>query len=386
MNDSRRGRRRSPSRGRGGRKEMSPERKKRREFRFDSPPKEHEISMSILSSAAGVVGGMANAHSILQSLTQMAIAQASKVDRKLYVGNLPKGITTDELMKVLNEELIKLKANLEEGDPVVGAWLSSDTSYAFVEFRTAEEANSGFKLNNHAVLGHPLKVGRPKSYMGAATGLSSLIGTSGLGIANAIGINANLCNPMLGGRNMKDKYQVCPPTRILVLKNLIKSDGSEVMKEEEFEDIHDDIKDESSKYGKVVSVTIPRPDLDGTPTTGCGKIFVEFASVRDAMHVRRCLRGRKYHGRYLEMSYHPEDAYMARDFSPPEKVILEVKEETEEKKEDGKNKVAVAAEDGQEIEIDFAVPPVDINNPINDENQPQQPQPQLIELIEPTNI
>jgi hypothetical protein len=62
--------------------------------------------------------------------------------------------------------LITLKANIQQGDPVLSAWISSDGHYAFVEFRTSEEANNGFQLNNFNILGQPLKVGRPKTYQG----------------------------------------------------------------------------------------------------------------------------------------------------------------------------------------------------------------------------
>jgi len=49
----------------------------------------------------------------------------------------------------------------------LSAWISTDGHYAFVEFRTAEEANRGFMLNNISILNQPLKVGRPKTYVGA---------------------------------------------------------------------------------------------------------------------------------------------------------------------------------------------------------------------------
>lgn len=32
------------------------------------------------------------------------------------------------------------------GPPILSAWISSDAHYAFVEFRSSEEANLGFKL------------------------------------------------------------------------------------------------------------------------------------------------------------------------------------------------------------------------------------------------
>jgi splicing factor U2AF subunit len=67
----------------------------------------------------------------------------------------------------LNRALLELKANTKSGDPVLSAWISTDGHYAFVEFRSAEEANNGFQLNNISILGQPLKVGRPKTYNGA---------------------------------------------------------------------------------------------------------------------------------------------------------------------------------------------------------------------------
>jgi len=71
----------------------------------------------------------------------------------------------------LNTALITLKANTKAGDPVLSAWISTDGHYAFVEFRTAEEANNGFLLNTISILGQPLKVGRPKTYTGSLTSI-----------------------------------------------------------------------------------------------------------------------------------------------------------------------------------------------------------------------
>lgn len=56
----------------------------------------------------------------------------------------------------------------------MSAWISTDGHYAFVEFRSSEEANNGFLLNNISILGQPLKVGRPKTYVGALSNFLSL--------------------------------------------------------------------------------------------------------------------------------------------------------------------------------------------------------------------
>jgi len=49
-------------------------------------------------------------------------------------------------MDIVNEAMLSLDVITEPGNPVVSTWISSDGHYAFVEFRTAEEANHGFNL------------------------------------------------------------------------------------------------------------------------------------------------------------------------------------------------------------------------------------------------
>lgn len=46
----------------------------------------------------------------------------------------------------------------------------------------------------------------------------------------------------------------------------------ELMEEEEYEDILEDIKEECNKYGVVRSVEIPRP-IEGVDVPGCGKVW-----------------------------------------------------------------------------------------------------------------
>jgi hypothetical protein len=82
---------------------------------------------------------------------------SSKADRKLYLGNLPPNITSNQLMQMLNSALKKMEINCEEdGDSIVSAWISPDGvgHYAFVEFRTAPEATAGLALNGASLYGY----------------------------------------------------------------------------------------------------------------------------------------------------------------------------------------------------------------------------------------
>lgn len=105
---------------------------------------------------------------------------SSKADRKLYLGNLPPNITSQQLMDMLNGALKKMEINTEiEGDSIVSAWISPDGvgHYAFVQFRSAQEATNGLTLNGASLFGYQLKLGRPKQYIEYNKTLLSEMGT-----------------------------------------------------------------------------------------------------------------------------------------------------------------------------------------------------------------
>jgi splicing factor U2AF 65 kDa subunit len=84
---------------------------------------------------------------ILSSIQAMSMAQTAKIDRKLYIGNLPPGMTQQLLLNMLNNAMLSMENIIEEpGNPVISCWIASDGHYAFVEFRNAAEANLGFRL------------------------------------------------------------------------------------------------------------------------------------------------------------------------------------------------------------------------------------------------
>lgn len=142
-----------------------------RPWRFDSPPKEEEFQRDAMLAAnplamggfqAALQGGLgvAGVSNILN-----APGQSDRANRELYVGNLPAGISQPQLIQFLNQVAIAVKVNTIPGDPVVNALMGSGGGqFAFVEFRSEEEAANGLKLNGVELLGCQLKVGRPKGY------------------------------------------------------------------------------------------------------------------------------------------------------------------------------------------------------------------------------
>ena len=68
------------------------------------------------------------------------------------------------LLNIVNEAMLSLGVIEEPGNPIISAWISSDSHYGFVEFRNAEEANLGFRLQGMNINGQDIKIGRPKAY------------------------------------------------------------------------------------------------------------------------------------------------------------------------------------------------------------------------------
>jgi len=156
----------------------APERKARspsfqvRRWRFDSPPKEEDYQRdAMLTGNPMGLGGVAAAlQGGMQGSSPLTLAADTKAMRELYVGNLPAGITATQLVQFLNQVGGAVKINSLPGEPVLSATLGGGGLFAFVEFRTAEEAASGLRLNGVELLGCSLKIGRPKGYTGPEAG------------------------------------------------------------------------------------------------------------------------------------------------------------------------------------------------------------------------
>ena len=59
------------------------------------------------------------------------------------------------------------------------------------------------------------------------------------------------------------------PTEVLCLLNMVMPE--ELVDDEDYEEILEDIREECCKYGRVHSIEIPRP-VDGVEVPGCGKV------------------------------------------------------------------------------------------------------------------
>ena len=98
------------------------------------------------------------------------------------MGNLPPSVTIPQLTEFLNEAMKQLGIASSGSNSVVSAWISSDGHYAFVEFRSIEEANGALMhLNGLQIGSFQLRVGRPKGYVGSSAVQPAMMGLGGMG-------------------------------------------------------------------------------------------------------------------------------------------------------------------------------------------------------------
>eukprot|EP01138_Halocafeteria_seosinensis_P006704 gb/GECG01006853.1/.p1 GENE.gb/GECG01006853.1/~~gb/GECG01006853.1/.p1 ORF type:complete len:630 (+),score=116.76 gb/GECG01006853.1/:1-1890(+) len=87
-----------------------------------------------------------------------------RVERELYVGNLPSGIQPKQIHDFFKAAMKHLGVLKSENPIQAVRPAGPQERFCFIEFSSTEEANSATLLSGINLLGMPLKIGRPKSY------------------------------------------------------------------------------------------------------------------------------------------------------------------------------------------------------------------------------
>lgn len=129
-------------------------------------------------------GGVVNSEPIIdnQQLQQQqhpSIGSAvSRQARRIYVGNIPLGVTEQGMMDFFNEQM-KLKLFTQaDGDPIIAVQINTDKNFAFLEFRSVEETSQGLNLDSIMYNGFPLKLRRPRDYVPLPTTIDTMLSNS----------------------------------------------------------------------------------------------------------------------------------------------------------------------------------------------------------------
>ncbi|GJN25840.1 hypothetical protein PR202_gb13724 [Eleusine coracana subsp. coracana] len=378
---------------------------------FDAPPLQPLASL-FTAAPTPLANQMPGSSFIPNMLPNIAVGQATRHARRVYVGGLPPNANEQTVAVYFNQVMAAIGGNTSgPGDAVLNVYINHEKKFAFVEMRSVEEASNAMALDGIMFERTPVKVRRPTDYnpsLAAALGPSQpspnlnlaavgLTGSAGglegpdrifvgglpyyftetqvrellesfgplkgfdlvkdretgnsKGYAFCVYQDVNVTDiacAALNGIKMGDKtltvrranqgasqprpeqenvllqaqqqvqlqklvYQVgALPTKVVCLTQVVSAD--ELKDDEEYEDIMEDMRLEAGKYGTLVKVVIPRPDPNGQPVAGVGKVFLEYADLDGAAKAKTVLHGRKFGGNPVVAVCYPEDKFANEEY------------------------------------------------------------------------
>ncbi|KAG6304661.1 hypothetical protein E4U45_001302 [Claviceps purpurea] len=203
---------------------------------------------------------------------------------KLSITNIPPFLTEDQIIELL-AAFGKPKAFVLVKDRST----EESRGIAFAEYQEPGSANEPAlnALNGMDVGGKKLTV--KKASIG-----STQVANFDVGITAISGLASQMSGVVEKGR-------------VLQLLNMVTPE--ELLDNEEYEEICDDVRDECSKYGTILEVKIPRPIGGSRQSAGVGKIFVKFDTPDSCYKALTALAGRKFADRTVVTTYFPEENF-----------------------------------------------------------------------------
>lgn len=247
---------------------------------------------------------------------------------KIFIGGLPSYLNEEQV-----KELVSSFGQLKSFNLVKDNLTGNSKGFAFFDYVDPDVTDraclglNGMKLGEKTILVQRANIGARQHLQQMA---ANPTGTSYLTNQTALNF-LNLSMPVAAGAALL-QININEPgsaTRVLQLMNLVNPER--LLIDHEYNEILEDVIQECSKHGTVVSAYIPRPlpntgvqyTADGHEITvkhqkvwGVGKVFVEFKRREEADRALRALGGRRFDNRSVMAGYFNEDKYARKDFAP----------------------------------------------------------------------
>ncbi|KJZ73640.1 hypothetical protein HIM_06973 [Hirsutella minnesotensis 3608] len=203
---------------------------------------------------------------------------------KLCISNIPPFLNDEQVIELL-AAFGKPKAFILVKDRTT----EESRGIAFVEYLEPTSANEPAlnTLNGMDVGGQKLKVTK-------ASAGSTQVANFDIGITAISGLASQLSSEAGKGR-------------VVQLLNMVTPE--ELLDNEEYEEICDDVREECAKFGAVIDLKAPRPSGGSRQSAGVGKIFVKFDTPESAHKALTALAGRKFADRTVVTTYFPEENF-----------------------------------------------------------------------------
>ncbi|KAL3922125.1 MAG: hypothetical protein SGILL_002373, partial [Bacillariaceae sp.] len=98
-------------------------------------------------------------------------------------------------------------------------------------------------------------------------------------------------------------------TRILVLLNMVTDE--DLQTDEDYNGLREEVEEEVAKFGKLLSMKVPRRATGTVEGSAIRKIFLEYATVQDSANAEKELAGRQFGPNVVVASFYDEAEYAA---------------------------------------------------------------------------
>lgn len=233
---------------------------------------------------------------------------------KIFIGGLPNYLNEDQV-----KELLMSFGQLKAFNLVKDSATGLSRGYAFCEYQDSSltdqaiDGLNGMQLADKRLIVQRASVGAKNSTAGTSNSTNNTVpsASSSSGPVNPAVIAGPVAIQVPGLQINNMTTAIGNPTEVLCLMNMVMPD--ELIDDEEYDDILEDIRNECSKYGTVRSMEIPRP-IEGVEVPGLGKVFIEYTNSVECQRAQQSLAGRKFSNRVVITAYFDLDRYHRREF------------------------------------------------------------------------
>lgn len=199
---------------------------------------------------------------------------------KIFVGSLPQSLTDDQVKELL-QTYGPLRAFFMFKDFNTGL----SRGYAFAQYRDPSVTQAAIRgLNGIKIGDRNLQVSLHDPSLSSQTQTAPTLADLGLQAVPSQGETKCLC----------------------LLQMVTKED---LMDDNEYNEILEDIREECGNYGAVRDIVIPKPG-----NQACGKVFVAFTEVESARKGKAALEGRQFMSRTVLVTFFNEEKFDKREF------------------------------------------------------------------------
>jgi len=203
---------------------------------------------------------------------------------KISIANLPPYLSEEQV-----QELLVSFGELKALVLIKDSHTEESRGIAFCEFTDPSVTDIAIQgLNGMNIGDKALKVAK------ASIGITQVSGVE-------MGVNAM---SMLAGTTAIGDFD---ESKVLQLLNMVTPD--ELMDNDDYEEIMEDVQEECSKFGNIVAIKIPRPTGGSRQSAGVGKIYVKYDSAASTKKALQALAGRKFADRTVVTTFFPEENF-----------------------------------------------------------------------------